>query len=147
VSRRGAPGPEEALQRDVVSFLLYVEPLCQWTHVSNQRGTRKRFEMGVLKAMGVKAGWADLTFLLPGPPWRGKIELKAPKGRLSLAQVRDALECNALEIPWRTCRTVLEVDTVLREWGVTYAREPSGFFLQRGDDAGGIDEPGNRPAG
>jgi len=77
--------PEEDLQRAVVAFLAAVLPadaVCWAT--PNQRGTRKRWEMGVLKALGVRAGVPDLFVLYDGQLIG--IELKAAKGRLSEAQ-------------------------------------------------------------
>lgn len=64
-----------------------------WFHVPNQRGTRKRYEMGILWALGVKAGVPDAMILDP-PPRRPEvrgvaIELKRRKGgRLSTHQQR-----------------------------------------------------------
>lgn len=43
-----------------------------WFHVPNQRGTRKRYEMGILWALGVKAGVPDVIILDP-PPRRPEV--------------------------------------------------------------------------
>jgi len=73
--------PEEALQRQVASYLNAVPGLLWWA-TANQRGTRSRAEMGVLKAMGVRPGVPDICLILPGGKI-GLLELKAAKGRLS----------------------------------------------------------------
>lgn len=73
--------PEEALQRQVAAYLDAVPDLLWWA-TANQRGTRARFEMGVLKAMGVKPGVPDISILLPGGKI-GFLELKAGRGKLS----------------------------------------------------------------
>ena len=77
--------PEEDLQKAVVQLLGIALPASAmfWT-TPNQRGTRKRWENQLLKAMGVLAGFPDLAIL-----WRSRlylIELKAPGGALSPAQ-------------------------------------------------------------
>lgn len=75
---------EEGLQRSVASFLHAIPDLLWWA-TANQRGTRSRAEMGILKAMGVRAGVPDICIILPGGKI-GFLELKAPKGRVSDSQ-------------------------------------------------------------
>lgn len=111
--------PEEDLQRATASLLFYCRPQCPWFAVPNQRGTRKRFEMAVLRAMGVRAGVADLIFLSVGV-----IELKAGKGQLSPAQEAFREECAAFSVNHAVCRSIDEVIATLRLWGVTFAIEP-----------------------
>ena len=125
--------PEEALQRQVASFLWLVDPVALWTHVPNQRANRT--QAAILKAMGVKAGWADLTFLMPtgAKVERGVIELKAPRGKLSDAQLDFFVECRETGVPWALCRSVVEVDATLRSWGVVYRNEPAGLSLELGE--------------
>lgn len=111
--------PEEDLQRQVVSLLFYCHPSCVWFAVANQRGTRKRFEGGILKAMGVRAGVADLIFLSVGV-----IELKAGKGQLSPAQLAFRDDCAAFGVRHAVCRSIDEVIATLRGWGVAFVIEP-----------------------
>ena len=111
---------EEALQRQVVSLLFYCRPRCVWFAVPNQRGTRKRYEAEILKAMGVRAGVADLIFLSVGV-----IELKADeKGKLSEAQLAFFEECDAFGVRRAVCWSVVGVIETLRSWGVAFAIEP-----------------------
>jgi hypothetical protein len=123
--------PEEALQRRVVNFLRYVSPLALWFHVPNGGG-RSKAEAGIMKAMGARAGVPDLIFLLPSEPWRAAIELKTDTGKLSAAQRAWRADSDALGVPFAVARSVLEVDTLLRGWGVEYLREPTGFYEQLG---------------
>jgi len=111
--------PEEELQRAIVSLLYYCRPRCLWWANTTQRGTRKRFEMAVLKAMGARPGVADLCFFNVGV-----IELKTARGRLSPAQEAFRDECFALGVNWALCRSIDEVLYALRAWGVTFAIEP-----------------------
>lgn len=77
--------PEEDLHRQVAAYLRASLPSAAfWFSVPNQRGTRKRYEMGILKALGVRSGVPDIIII-----WEGMffgIELKAPKGTLSDSQ-------------------------------------------------------------
>jgi hypothetical protein len=84
--------------------------------VTNQRGTRRKFEMGVLKAMGARAGVPDLVIL-----HRGRfigLEVKAEKGKLSdrQADCADAI-VNAGGF-FSVVRSVEEAERCLRAWGV-----------------------------
>jgi hypothetical protein len=118
--RRITARPEEALQRAVVSLLFYCRPQCPWFACANQRGTRKRYEAEILKAMGVRAGVADLIFLNVGV-----IELKADeKGKLSPAQEGFREECAAFGVRHAVCWSVEGVIATLRGWGVAFAIEP-----------------------
>lgn len=79
--------PEEALQRACVQLLRLCPappegPL--WWASTNQRGTRKPWEQGILTALGLRPGVPDLLLL-----WKGRlvgIELKSARGRMSPAQ-------------------------------------------------------------
>ncbi|NBB65064.1 VRR-NUC domain-containing protein [Pseudomonas sp. ODNR1LW] len=120
VKPRRAPTkrPEEDLQKVVVRFLKLAAPKAVFFHVPNQRGTRKRFEQELLKAMGVRAGVADLVFVLP----EGRVaflELKAPDNpRQSTDQAQFEEDVRALGAPYLICRSLAEVEGALRAWGV-----------------------------
>lgn len=74
--------PEENLQRACVDFTHLAYPDLIFFAVPNQKGTRKGYEMAILKTLGVQSGVADLVFCLPGGRFAA-IEMKAPKGRTS----------------------------------------------------------------
>lgn len=79
--------PEEELQRTIVDYLRWTHPRLLFFAVPNQRGTRKKYEAQILKALGVRAGVSDLV--LVGAGGRAVfVELKAPgrESRLSPAQ-------------------------------------------------------------
>lgn len=77
--------PEETIQRAIVAYLRLALPTTAvvWA-TPNQRGTRSRWEMGLLAALGVRAGVPDL-FVLHAGHLIG-LEVKAPMGRVSKAQ-------------------------------------------------------------
>ena len=108
--------PEVALQRRVVQFLRLAQPNCVWFHVPNG-GCRSATEAAIFKAMGVRAGVSDLIFLWTGGA--GVIELKAGKGRLTPHQCEFLAECRNLRIPFFVARSVEDVETTLRAWGLT----------------------------
>lgn len=109
--------PEETVQKAIVRFLGIALPGDSFLFATtNQRGTRKRFEMGILKAMGARAGVPDLCLL-----HRGRfigIEVKAEKGRLSenQANASDAIvKAGGL---YSVVRSVEEAERYLRSVGV-----------------------------
>ena len=107
--------PEEQIQKAIVRFLGHALPLDAFVFaVPNQRGTRKKFEMGILKSLGVRAGVPDLIIL-----YRQKfigLEVKAPGNSLSPEQkvARDAI-VRAGGI-YELVRSVEEVERFLRKW-------------------------------
>lgn len=107
---------EDALQRQVASFLNVTCPDLIWFHPAN--GEARDARTGAkLKAMGVRRGVPDLVFVLP----TGKvafIELKAPKGRLTPHQIAFASDCDELGVPYLVCRSLAEVQGALNAWGV-----------------------------
>lgn len=98
--------PEEAIQKQVAEYLDWALPAgYRWLHIPNQRGTRSRWENQLLKAMGVKAGAADVLIFTP----HGRfvwIELKAPKGILSEEQKDWRDWCRSIGAPWFLCRSL-----------------------------------------
>lgn len=109
--------PEEILHRQVVAYLNAAAPDCLFYHPPNGGG-RSKAEAGILKAMGVRAGVADLAFVLAD----GKaafIELKAEDGRQTPAQASFEFDCRQRRAPYAICRSLAEVQGVLDAWGVT----------------------------
>lgn len=109
--------PEETIHRAVAAYLKVALPgACYWTSIPNQRGTRKRFEMGILKALGVKAGAPDIILC-----WDGRfigIELKAPGGKLSDNQESTSDSITLAGGVYTVARSVDDVDGFLRIIGV-----------------------------
>lgn len=109
--------PEEQLQRAIVRFLgISLPPDSFMFATTNQRGTRKRFEMGILKAMGARAGVPDLVILHRGRFFG--LEVKADKGRLSDHQATAADLIVQAGGFFSVVRSVEEVERCLRAWGV-----------------------------
>jgi hypothetical protein len=110
--------PEEALQRAVVDLLRLYEArgLLGYAHCPNG-GWRNASEAGRFRAMGVRAGVPDLLVWAAGGASFG-IELKAGAGRLSPAQTVWHGLLRALGHRVHVCRSVDEVEAVLRAEGV-----------------------------
>lgn len=109
--------PEEMLQRTIVQFLGTALPPDSYLFATtNQRGTRKKFEMGILKAMGARAGVPDLCIVHRGRFFG--LEVKAEKGRLSDRQADAADKIVNAGGFYSVVRSVDEVERCLRGWGV-----------------------------
>lgn len=109
--------PEEANHRAIAAYLRAAAPSSfYWTSVAHQRGTRKRFEMGILKALGVRSGCPDIVACHNGR-FIG-IEIKAPKGRLSENQEATSDAITLAGGLYAVVRSVDEVDAFLRMIGV-----------------------------
>lgn len=121
-TRRAAP--EHKLQMTVKQYLVVCLPASiEWT--ANAAGVRvSPLVAGKMKASGVRRGWPDLQFLFPDGVTR-YIELKAgaslsPEQR----EFRDRAKPHDI---WALCRSVDEVATALRGWGVRLREHP---FIQ-----------------
>jgi hypothetical protein len=108
--------PEQALQRAVVQYLQLAAPAeLFWTAINPIPGKSPAIA-AISKAMGLRAGVADLLFIHEGHPLF--IELKAKDGRESPAQREtSALAGRAATMTW-ICKSVEEVEAKLRWWGV-----------------------------
>jgi hypothetical protein len=122
--------PEEQLQRSVVDLLAIYQNrgLLAFAHVPNggsrarrppgTDGKRRRSaEAGILKAMGVQAGVPDVLIWAAGGRGFG-VELKTGRGALSGAQVVWHSTLASLGHRVYVCRSVDEVEAVLRAEGV-----------------------------
>lgn len=108
--------PEQILQQQVASYLHLAAPSLIWWHTPNG-GARSKAEAAILKSMGVRAGVADLAFILTGARI-GFIELKATNGRATPAQKTFRADCEMQGVPFAECRTLAEVQGTLDGWGV-----------------------------
>lgn len=89
--RKRRAAPEHALQAQVVRFFeAALRAPTVWTGLDAGAGKMTKAAAGMRKARGVKAGWPDLLVMHPAPEGKGTlvvgIELKAPKGSISIAQ-------------------------------------------------------------
>lgn len=109
--------PEQILQQQVVAFLRLACPNLLWFHVPNGGG-RSKAEAAILKSMGVRAGVADLCFILAGARV-GFIELKAGNGTATPAQKTFRGDCEFRGVPYAICKSLAEVQGTLDGWGVT----------------------------
>ncbi|MDO9334967.1 MAG: VRR-NUC domain-containing protein [Caulobacter sp.] len=105
---------EENLHRQVASYLNTIPGLLWWT-TANQRGTRSRAEMGVLKDIGVRPGVPDVCLLIPGGKI-GFIELKAPKGRMSESQLEFTEAAKERGALVAVCYSLEDVTQYLNGW-------------------------------
>ena len=118
-----AAGPEDILQMQVARFLQIAAPALCWFHPANG-GYRNPREAKKLKDMGVKPGVADLALILPDAR-AAFIELKVGKNRQTDTQKDFQAECERIGAPYAVCRSLDEVETTLRGWGVPLrARSP-----------------------
>lgn len=123
---------EKALERQihlgVVQLLMFsAVPGLVWTHVANERRTTPR-EGAFLKRMGLRAGWADFTLIIPQVdgdchnrrvcmPQIGFLELKRPGGRLSAAQEQFRDDVTAIGCLWGLAYSTDAAADLLRQWG------------------------------
>jgi hypothetical protein len=112
-----AAHPETALQIAVVGFLaIALDPETIVFHCPNG-GRRDKREAAILKAMGTRPGVADLILLHRARAFC--VELKDPSGgRQSIDQLDFAAHCATAGVPYAICRSVVEVEHVLRQWGL-----------------------------
>ncbi|MGL4442993.1 MAG: VRR-NUC domain-containing protein [Alsobacter sp.] len=100
--------PEQELQIAVAAFLDVALPTdWRWLHVPNG-GWRTPAEASLMKAMGQKAGAADVLILPPAGRFIW-IELKSPAGRLSDSQADWRDWCASIGAPWFLCRSLDDV--------------------------------------
>lgn len=114
VRRRRAD--EEKLQQDVILHLRWVLPdnATAWACPNGGKRVTKRGQFG--PKMGVQAGQPDLEILYGGT--LTLIELKTPQGQLSAVQRQRHQKLAHCGAPVFLCRSVAEVDAVLREAGI-----------------------------
>lgn len=117
---------ERMIHLGVVQLLkLNAAPGVVWFHTANERRTTPR-EGAFLKKMGVLAGVADFTLIIPvqghflGQPLRPNtafLEVKRPGGRLSVAQEQFRDDVTAIGCLWDIVYSTDRAAEVLRSWG------------------------------
>lgn len=108
---------EEQLQRSIVSYLeIAAHKDAIWFAVPNGEH-RSKATGGRLKAMGVKAGVADLCFLVKRG-YAAFMELKVNGGRQSAAQLVFEQRCIDNNVPYVVVTNMDTAIEVLKGWGV-----------------------------
>lgn len=133
--------PEQQLHRQVVQLLQVYQArgLLAFAHVPNG-GYRTTTEAGIFTGLGVQPGVADLLVWLPGGR-SVQVELKAPlaRKRLSPAQIEWIRRMADMGVEVHVCRSVDEVEAVLRDCGVPPLSRDQGPAAGQG--VGTLDEP------
>jgi hypothetical protein len=106
------------LQRAVAQYLQMMAPMHGffWCHYP-AGGWRSKAEAGILKAMGVKPGVADILIIKDSRAYW--IELKAPKGRQSESQRAFEVAILLNHCPYEVARSLDEVIGICRGWSIT----------------------------
>lgn len=125
--RRRRHRPEQTLHLAVARFLSVALPEdAFWWHTPNG-GKRGIVEAKLFKLMGVKAGVPDIFVLYAGT--LHGIELKAPKGRVSVSQKDAAYKLFRAGCTTHDCRSVESVETALRLAGVPLRARSMGIAI------------------
>jgi hypothetical protein len=135
--------PEQQLHRQVVQLLQVYQNrgFLAFAHCPNG-GYRTPTEAGIFTGLGVMPGVADLLLWLPGGR-SVQLELKAPlaKMRLSPAQIDWIRRMADMGVAVHVCRSVDEVEAVLRAVGVPPVGQLSPGIAV-GAAGGALDAPG-----
>ncbi len=108
---------EEDLQTTLVEWLRWAaKPGSIWFHVPNQ-GKRGKATGGRLKAMGLRAGVADLLFVLPDGI-AAFMELKTGTGKQSKPQIQFERDCFEARVPYVVVTNFDTAVEILTAWGV-----------------------------
>ena len=106
---------EDNIQRTVVHWIRATCPGVVVFHVPNG-GRRSRAEAAIFKGLGVLAGVPDLIILWPGRC--AGLELKAPGGRPTPAQLAIGEQMQSLGHLWGWADSVDDAIGLLKSWGV-----------------------------
>ena len=108
---------EHTLQVQLLRYLDYsARPDLYWFAIPN--AARRSLRMGGhMKGEGLKAGVADLCFMLPGgkAAW---LELKKPGNYQTVEQKGFEARCKRLDHPYAVARNLDQAIAVLKQWGV-----------------------------
>jgi hypothetical protein len=121
---------ERQIHLGVVQLLrLNATPGLVWFHVANERRTSEK-EGAFLKRMGVLAGVADFTLLIPPSlSWYGPIvaflEIKRPGGRLSESQEQFRDDVTAIGCLWGLAYSTDAAAKLLKSWGALRSITPA----------------------
>jgi hypothetical protein len=109
--------PETQLQIGAVNLLTYALPRDAVFHHSHNEGKRSRREGGIAKAMGQRAGFADLVIFWNGVVYL--IEFKDVKKYQSRVQREFEADMAATGFPfYAVIRSIDELVDCLKSWGI-----------------------------
>lgn len=120
---------EHVIQCRLIDYLVYAaKPEVYYFAIPNQ-GNRHIYNATKMKAEGVRAGVADLCFMLPGGIV-GWLEMKKPGGSLSDPQKQFRERCALLGHHWALAKSVDEAIEILTKWDALKPayRRSSSFF-------------------
>jgi hypothetical protein len=113
--------PETQLQIAAVNLMRHVLPVGAVIHHSHNEGRRSKRDAGIAKAMGQRAGFADLMILYDSRAYF--IEFKSMEGRQSKAQKEFEADIVATGFPhYEIVRSIPGLVGVLRAWGLEARR-------------------------
>ena len=115
---------ELPIQKAIMRYLDLALPESYRAFHPANGGARSARTAAMMKALGVKAGVADIVILRPGAP-AAMIEVKAEKGSPSPAQKEWCGWAEKHGHPYAVCRSVDDVQVALRLWGVPLRAEVS----------------------
>jgi hypothetical protein len=108
--------PEQPIHEGVVQLLRFTAaPGVVWYAVPNGEYRDVR-TIGKLKAQGVRAGVADLAFVLPGGR-AAFLEIKASDGRQSDTQLAFEADVAATGALYAVAKSIEQARALLAEWG------------------------------
>lgn len=107
---------EETLHKVIVDLLRKTaKPDVIWLHIPN--GEHRDIRTATkLKLMGVRAGAADLLFIMPG--FVAFMELKAPGGSLSKEQIDFQARCEDIGVPYAVVHNIDSAIQRFKTWGI-----------------------------
>ena len=108
---------ETAFQIVAAQYLEYaLPPGATWTSIDAGDVKLSPAQASLRKRRGIKAGWPDMQVL-----WQGHyigLELKAPKWRVRANQTDVGLSIIEAGGHWESCRSIADIEAVLRSQGV-----------------------------
>lgn len=113
--------PETQLQIAAVNLMRLILPVGAIIHHSHNEGKRSKREAGIAKAMGQRAGFADLMILHDGEVYF--IEFKSPTGRQSTSQKDFQKDLDRAGFSsYAIARSIDDTVAALRQWGLEARR-------------------------
>lgn len=116
---------EEILHQQAAAYLALALPANAVFHHSPNEGIRALAFKAKLARMGTKSGWPDFEIIFTGRVYF--LELKSPSGRLSGNQETLHPQLAAAGALVAVCRSLDEVESALRSWGIPLCATQGGW--------------------